>query len=134
MTNHWQWNLSFSQHIIETDSASTKVTYVTHHCQERTKSCASFHLSLIKFILKVYVVKIGKLKEKQIYCEYSHSLLMNLLVCVHRLSRWFVPEKVTDVNIGWRFSLGRYSLLNVFQILSAKDMVICQIVQSTKSG
>ena len=80
------------------------------------------------------LLKFGKLQEKQICCAYSHSLLMNLLVCVHQLSRWFVPEKVTDVNIGWRFSLGRYSLLNVFQILSAKDMVICQIVQSTKSG
>ena len=39
---------------------------------------------------------------------------MNLSVCVHQLSRWFVAEKVTDVNIGWRFSLGRYSLLKLF--------------------
>ena len=100
-------------HILEADSASTKAIYVTHHCQKRMKSRAWFHLPLIKFILKIYVVKIWKTAGKANKLWYSHSLRMNLSVCVHQLSRWFVAEKVTDVSIGWRFSLGRYSLLKL---------------------
>ena len=66
-------------HILETDSASTKAIYVTHHFQKRMKSRAWFHLFLIKFILKIYVVKIWKTAGKTNKLWYSHSLRMNFL-------------------------------------------------------